>query len=187
MRSGVTWVLPMDPTLQQLQSELARGLKGLDAAKTQLRPPSRQPDKWNIQQIIEHLLLTYAGTERALEARIDKRTPTRTKPNLTQSFSQYTVLRLGYFPAGRKAPPLVTPAASAQPLSGEELSQSVSEHLSRLDQRCVEAGKLFGETERSVTHMILGPLSIQQWRKFQLVHGEHHLKQIVAIRKAHRI
>ncbi len=33
------------------------------------------------------------------------------------------------------------------------------------------------------TH-VLGPLNIDQWRKFHLVHGEHHLKQIAAIRKA---
>jgi hypothetical protein len=27
-------------------------------------------------------------------------------------------------------------------------------------------------------HPILGPFSIAQWRKFHLVHGLHHVKQI---------
>ncbi len=179
----------MDPTLQQLHRELAGGLNGLDTSQTQLRPPARpgQTERWNIQQIIEHLLLSYAGTEKALQVRIVKGTPTQTKPSLTQSFTQYTLIRLGYFPHGTKAPPLVTPAESAQPVDGQELSQSVFDHLSRLDQRCVEAAALFGETNRSVSHIRLGPLSIQQWRKFQLVHGEHHLKQIMAIRKSYRV
>ena len=179
----------MDPILKQLRSELAHVLRGLDAAQTQLRPPARpgHREKWSIQQIIEHLLLSYAGSEKALEGRIAKRSPTRTKPSLLQSFSQYAILRLGYYPTGREAPSLVMPAASTQPLSGEALTQAASEHLAHLDQRCVEAATLFGNTERCATHMVLGPLSIQQWRKFQLVHGEHHLKQITAIRKAHRI
>jgi hypothetical protein len=29
---------------------------------------------------------------------------------------------------------------------------------------------------------VLGPLSMQQWRKFHLIHGRHHLKQIARIR-----
>ena len=180
-------MLQMNPILQQLQHEIAQSLRGLDSSQTQLRPPSHTPAKWSIQQIVEHLLLSYAGTEGALGARIAKQTPTRTRPNLLQSFSQFTILRLGYFPPGRKAPSLVVPASETQPLSGEQLTQASCEHLAALDQRCVEAAALFGETGRCATHMILGPLSIEQWRKFQLVHGEHHLKQIITIRKARHI
>ena len=176
----------MNPTLSRLQREIASSLNGLDASQTQLRPPSR-PQRWSIQQIMEHLLLTYTGNETVLETRIAKRSPTRAKPSLPQRLGQYTVLRLGYFPTGRKAPPLVTPPAVTNPLSGDELTQAAAEHLARLDQRCTEAGKLFGDTERCATHVILGPLSIVQWRKFQIVHGEHHLKQIAAIRKSHAV
>ena len=176
----------MNPTLNRLQREIASSLNGLDASQTQLRLPSR-PGRWSIQQIIEHLLLSYAGTEAALESRLAKRAPTRGKPNLPQRFAQYTIVRLGYFPSGRKAPPMVTPPAVSNPLTGEQLTQAAAEHLARLDQRCTEAGKLFGDTERCATHVILGPLSIVQWRKFQIVHGEHHLKQIAAIRKSHSV
>jgi hypothetical protein len=35
--------------------------------------------------------------------------------------------------------------------------------------------------------MVLGPLSINQWSRFQLIHGEHHVKQILAIRDAHHL
>lgn len=176
-------------TFDQLQQEISRSLQGLDAPQTQLRPPASpgRPQKWNIQQIIEHLLLTYAETETALNARIAKRTPTRTQPGFLQCISQYTVCRLGYFPSGRKAPPLVTPPSAESPLSAEQLSQAAADHLARLDQSCNQAAEIFGHTARCATHMVLGPLSIDQWRRFQFIHGRHHLKQIAAIRKAHHV
>jgi DinB superfamily len=176
----------MNATLHQLQHEIAFCLRGLDATQTQLHPPSR-PNKWSIQQIIEHLLLSYSGTEMALNARLVKRAPTKAKPALLQRFGQYTLIHLGYFPTGRKAPPLVTPAPTTHPLSGEELTQAVAEHLTSVDALCAEAEELFGATNRCASHMILGPLSVNQWRRFQLIHGEHHLKQIVAIRKANNL
>ena len=174
----------MDATLHQLQSEIAFSLSGLEATQTQLHPPSR-PSKWSIQQIVEHLLLSYSGTELALKARLAKRAPTRAKPVLLQRFGQYTLIRLGYFPRGRKAPPLVTPAPTTHPLSGEELTHAAAEHLNRVDTLCTEAEELFGASNRFASHIVLGPLSVNQWRRFQLIHGEHHLKQIIAIRKAH--
>jgi hypothetical protein len=176
----------MNSTLHQLQREIAYSLNGLDAGQAQLRPPSRA-GKWSIQQIIEHLLLSYSGTELALNARLAKGTPTRAKPNLLQRASQYTLIHLGYFPIGREAPPLVTPPTTSHPLSGRELAEAAAEHLHRIDDLSAEGEKLFGAHDRCASHMVLGPLSINQWRRFHLIHGEHHLKQIVAIRKAHKV
>lgn len=176
----------MNATLHQLQREIAHCLRGLDATQTQLHPPSH-PDKWSIQQIVEHLLLSYSGTAMALNARIAKRAPARAKPALLQRFGQYTLIHLGYFPTGRKAPPPVTPAPTSLPLSGEDLTHAVAEHLNRVDALCDEAEKIFGPTQRCANHIVLGPLSVHQWRRFQLIHGEHHLRQIVAIRKAHKV
>jgi DinB superfamily len=172
--------------LQKLYRELAHSLRGLDATQTQLHPPSR-PDKWSIQQIVEHLLLTYSGTETAIKARLAKRTPTRAKPSLLQHFSQYAVTRLGYFPTGREAPPPVVPPPTTQPLSGEALTQAVAEQLAGLNGLFVEAENIFGASDRCANHMVLGPLSINQWSRFHLIHGEHHIKQILAIRHAHRL
>jgi hypothetical protein len=175
----------MNPTLYRLQSEIASTLHGLDATQTQLRPPSGK-HKWSIQQIIEHLLLTYSGTEMAISARLVKGTPTRARPNLPQHIGQYTLIRLGYFPRGRKAPPLVTPADTAHPLSGEELAEAAADYIGRLDILCTEAERIFGSANRFASHMVLGPLSVDQWRRFQLIHGEHHLRQIISIRKAYK-
>ncbi len=171
----------MNSGLHHLERELAHCLYGLTADQTQLRPPGR-PQKWSIQQIVEHLLLSYEATETAINVRVAKQSPTRASPSIPQRVGQYTVIRLGYFPAGRKAPPLVTPGATELSSSGEELTHAVAEHLSRLDVLFDEAERMFGGSARSVSHMILGPLSIDQWRRFQVIHGRHHLKQILAIR-----
>jgi Protein of unknown function (DUF1569) len=178
--------IQMNSTLTQLQREIADSLRSLDATQTQLRPPSR-PGKWSIQQIIEHLLLTYSSTETAINARLTKRTPTRAQPTLTHRVFQFAVTRCGYFPTGRKAPEPVTPQPTTHPLSGEDLAQTAAEHLARLDLLFTEAETLFGPASQCASHAVLGPLKIDQWRKFQIIHGEHHLKQIAAIRKAHNV
>jgi hypothetical protein len=176
----------MNNDLQQLQQELESSLRGLDSVQTQLRLPSR-PGGWSIQQIVEHLLLTYEATEAALHARMVKGTPTRAQANLVQRVQQYAVMRLGYFPTGRKAPPQVTPCSSSPALSGEELICAAAARLASLDALCVESEKLFGSTMRCANHTVLGPLRMDHWRRFQLVHGRHHIKRIFAIRGAHNL
>ena len=176
----------MNPTLLQLQREIASSLRGLDANQTQLHPPVH-PGKWSIQQIVEHLLLTYSSTETAINARLTKRTPTRAQSTLRQRVFQYAVTRCGYFPFGREAPAMVTPQPTAYPLSGEALAQATAEHLTHLDVLLIEAETVFGPFSQFASHAVLGPLNIDQWRMFQLVHGRHHLKQIAAIRKAHNL
>jgi hypothetical protein len=34
-------------------------------------------------------------------------------------------------------------------------------------------------------HVILGPLTVKQWKKFHLAHGLHHLKQIRRRKEMH--
>jgi hypothetical protein len=175
----------MNSDLERLHRAIAYSLRGLDAEGTQLRPVGR-PGRWSIQQVVEHLLLTYSATEMAMDTRLEKGNPTRAKPNPLQHFVQFTLVRLGYFPRGRKAPAMVMPGETETPLSGDELVRAMDEHLERLDGLFTEGEKAFG-AGRSVSHVVLGPMSMAQWRRFHLIHGEHHVRQILAIRKAHRV
>ncbi len=164
----------------QLQQEIDDSLSGLDATATQLRPAAN-PARWSIQQIIEHLLLTYTSTCSVFETRLAKGTPTRARPSIRQRAGQFTVLNVGYFPRGRKSPAGVMPSVSPRSLSGAALTEATKELLTRLDKLAVEAERVFGR-RRSISHQVLGPLDVAQWRRFQLVHGRHHLRQIQAIR-----
>jgi hypothetical protein len=176
----------MDPILQQLQQEIGGSLRGLDATQTQLRPSAKDPDKWSIQQIAQHLALTYANTEIAINGRLVKGTPTRTQSTLQQHIRRYAVTTLGYFPGGREAPSPVCPPTCSPPLSGEQLTHEVAVGLVRIDQLFAQAEFLFG-SRRAISHVVLGPLSIHQWRRFHLIHGRHHIRQIRAIRTANRV
>jgi len=175
----------MHPVFAQLQREIGESLKGLDAAQTQLRPKS-QPEKWSIQQVMEHLLLTYAYSVQAFEARLERGAPTKARPNFPMRAVQFVVLTVGFMPKGRMAPAMVTQPVCGVPLSGDALALQADEALIRLDELACKAEGLFGRG-RSISHQILGPLSVPQWRRFQLVHGKHHLKQVRAIRLAHGI
>jgi len=46
--------------------------------------------------------------------------------------------------------------------------------------RCEEK---FGSSSKLLDHPILGPLTGAEWRKFHLVHGRHHVKQIRRLRQ----
>jgi hypothetical protein len=179
----------MSPILQQLHRDITNSVRGLDATQTQLRPPSpgdATAEKWSIQQIVDHLCLTFAATETAISSRIAKGMPTRALPSFQQRVAQYVVTNLGLMPGRREAPAPVTPPVPQQTLCGEDLSAKAATGLAAIDKLFDEAEVLFGP-DRCITHMILGPLSIHQWRRFHLAHGRHHVHQILAIRKANHV
>jgi hypothetical protein len=172
--------------LTRLQAELERSLAGLSNQQTQLRP--RLDSRcWHIQQIVGHLLLTYALTLTAMDTQIAKAKRTQTRLSLAQRVWQFVVLRLAWFPSQRKAPAITTPDPNAPPANGEQLRAALVAALTAMDARITAAEQLFGRRRRSVRHMILGPLSLTQWRRFHLVHGRHHIRQIAAIRAEHRL
>lgn len=175
----------MHEDLRSLNTEVTKALRGIDSRNTQATPLAH-PDKWSIQQIVEHLLSTYRGSIPAISARVEKRSATRAKPNFRQRIAQFLIIQLGRFPKGRLAPAAVSPSLPITVQSGDELAAKVSTELKKLDEVTARGEHLFGD-RRAVAHIILGPLSMQQWRRFHLIHGRHHLKQIRNIRQDHAI
>ena len=53
----------------------------------------------------------------------------------------------------------------------------------QIDELTRRGEELFGD-QSAVSHSVLGPLSMQEWRRFHLIHGRHHVKQIQAIRRS---
>ncbi|RZU39416.1 DUF1569 domain-containing protein [Edaphobacter modestus] len=177
----------MNPTLRRLEDEFSRSLRGLTAPQTQLHP-HRNPARWNICQITQHLLLTYSSTTSAIEARMAKGTPTRSRATLSQLIAQLFVIRLGLLPSRREAPPAVTPSANpAHPHpDGDALISAFSTALATMEELLERAEGHFTSTP-CLSHFALGPLNIAQWRRFHLVHGRHHIRQITAIRREYRL
>ncbi len=168
----------MHSTLAVLDAKLTEALAGLDTPEMQLGPFG----KWSKQQIADHLILTYKASEAVLTNRISRGRPTRASPNVSQRLAQFVVLTLGHFPTGRGAPPEVMPGSDTGPRSGDDLLHEARQCLSRVDDLLVQTSNAFGRTKKSVSHLVLGPISPDQWRRFHLVHGLHHIRQITAIR-----
>lgn len=164
--------------MDSLEIKLVAVVADLSTDDMQAGPPS----KWRIQQIVEHLELTYSATEVVLRIRLAKERPTSSTPGLLQRGAKVMILHLGYFPSGIPAPDAVTPSPSAKPLSGKEVAASAVHHMRQMDALLDEVATAFGPSTRSASHLRLGPLNRLEWRRFHLIHGLHHIRQIEAIR-----
>ena len=162
-----------------MKAECGGALAALDATQTQQRPKGR-PAAWSIQQIIEHLLLTYASTQATMENRIAKGRATRAAATASNRCAQFVVARLGYFPKGLKAPAPVQPPDTPEPSSGPLLAERLARAVDAMDGVIVDVARVLGPG-RTVSHTVLGPMRLSDWRRFHLAHARHHVKQILAI------
>jgi hypothetical protein len=130
--------------------------------------------KWSIAAIVEHLDLTYSQNVLALERRLQKGVPADRTQTLQQRVNRFIVTRIGYFPTGRTSPEAVKPRGRRF----VELSIVIDPHLLVLDQRLKDVARAFGSRTPVLNHPIMGPFSVNDWRRFHWVHTRHHLKQI---------
>jgi hypothetical protein len=166
----------MDPGLKKLQEEMASAIEGMTAEQLSWHPPG----KWCAAEVLEHLYLTYTGTTKGL-TRVTDAGKLSTK-NLTWADRGRTlvVLGFGYFPPGREAPSISRPRG----LPREKVLAEISAKIAEMDETIARCEKTLGRG-KLLDHPILGPLTGAQWRKFHLVHGRHHLKQIWRLRNEH--
>lgn len=160
----------MHSYLEQLRRELDEATGGADAdALTQ--PPE---GKWNPAQIIEHLLLTYKGTNAGIAKCLAADAPLAREITLKDRAGILLVVDLGYLPNGRKAPERTTPRG----VPFQEARTAIFSELEKMASGLDDCERRFGARTRILDHPILGPLTANQWRKFHLVHGRHHAQQI---------
>jgi len=176
----------MHPTLHQLQKELTFALSELPESDLHARSVDR-PASWSIFQIVQHLLLTYASTEASFEARLQNKDLKRSAITPGQQIARFFVLRLGWIPIKREAPPAVNPG-SASPIPSITAGQILSDlqaALLSMDSILSEAERQFGSS-RCQSHFALGSMSVRDWRRFHLVHGRHHIRQIHKLQQIRR-
>jgi hypothetical protein len=168
----------MHPILQNVESQFHKILGPLDAEETQ-RHPDGNLLRWNAQQVVEHLILTYQLSSVALATRLQKRRPTAARCTPLEWWLQLLVLSMGRMPKGAPAPSVTVPKPSL-PLSGHELAWKLTNEAEKMDDLLTQCRAQFG-LERVASHIVLGPLRVDQWRRFHVIHGLHHLQQIERI------
>ncbi|MGA8345315.1 MAG: DUF1569 domain-containing protein [Candidatus Sulfotelmatobacter sp.] len=166
----------MDPHLQRLKEEIAAAIAGLSAEQLSQHPPG----KWCAGEVLEHLYLTYTGTVKGFERVAEAGKPLATTQTWAQRGRTLVVVAFGYLPSGREAPSVARPRG----LPLEKVRAEIGAKISEMDASISVCEEKFGSRRQLLDHPILGPLTAAQWRKFHLVHGLHHVKQIRRLRES---
>ncbi len=164
----------MDSRLQRLQEEIASAIAGLSAEQLSWHLPG----KWCVAEVLEHLYLTYTGTVKGFERVAEAGKPLATAQSWRQRGRRLVVVGLGYFPSGRESPPVVRPRG----VPTEKVLAEIGPKIAEMDAIMTRCEEKLGARREMLDHPILGPLTAGQWRKFHLVHGRHHVKQIRRLR-----
>lgn len=135
--------------------------------------------KWSSALILEHLSLAYLITVKASRMVLRQATPEVRAPTWKERFKVAVAVKIGYLPTGAKAPRMVFPRG----ISPQEAKSSIQSNLLEMDKVLQLCEEKFGDGIGFMVHGFLGPLTIQQWRKFHLVHTRHHMKQIHSLRR----
>lgn len=164
----------MDPRLQKLQAEIAAAVAPMSPAQLIAHPPG----KWCAAEVLEHLYLTYTGTIKGFERVVEAGKSLATAQTWAQRGRTFVVVGLGHLPSGREAPPVARPRGVPPEKVRAEIGPKIGE-MDDIIRRCEEK---LGSRQKLLDHPILGPLTADQWRKFHLVHGLHHVKQLRRLR-----
>jgi len=166
----------MDSRLEKLKENLESAVEGMSGE--QLR--WHLPGKWCAAEVLEHLYLTYTGTILGLERVMRKGKPLASRASMAHRVLTLVIVGLGHMPAGRKAPPISLPKG----MPAEKVRSEIGAKLAAMDAIITQCEFRFGRRVKLLDHPILGPLTAPQWRKLHLVHGQHHLKQLLQLRQS---
>ncbi len=166
----------MDPGLEQLKASLETAVEGMSSVQLSWHLPG----KWCAAEVLEHLYLTYTGTIQGFERVMRRGKPLASPASLSQRALTFVVVGLGHLPAGRKAPAMVQPRG----LPVEKVRNEIGETIAAMDAIIAQCEARFGPWVHVLDHPILGPLTAAQFRKLHLVHGRHHLKQLLRLRES---
>jgi hypothetical protein len=164
----------MDSRLDKLNQSLESAVEGMSSEQLSWHLPG----KWCAAEVLEHLYLSYAGTIKGFEKVITSGKPLATRASMAHRVRTFAVVRLGHMPAGRKAPAAVQPRG----LPAEQVRNEIWEKIVAMDAIIAQCEARFGRQVKLLDHPILGPLTATQWRKFHLVHGWHHQRQLLRVR-----
>jgi hypothetical protein len=171
----------MHAVLERVVNQISGEVRRLDADATQLHPKGLVY-RWNAQQVVEHLVMGYRMTTKALETRLNKgRLSRKHSRTYLQWTLQMMILSFGAMPRGVPALEETMPKPGGfSAMSGRELTDLLRREIEAMDAMLDASRRRFG-IERVGIHPFLGPLRVDQWRRFHAVHGHHHLTQLRSV------
>jgi hypothetical protein len=165
----------MDAHLSRLQQEISSVVVGLTDQQLSAHPPG----KWCTAEILEHLYLTYTATTKGVQRVLEGGQPKVTPVTWKQRGRALLVIGFAYLPSGRESPPMTRPKG----LPAAKVQTEIGARIAEMDAILASCESTFGGHLKILNHPILGPFTVNQWRKFHLVHGRHHIKQIQRLRR----
>src|SRR5450755_1173364 len=160
----------MDSRLDKLRKFLESAVQGMSSEQLSWHLSG----KWCVAEVLEHLYLTYTGTIKGFQRVAEAGKPLATIQSWAQRGRTIIVVGFGYLPSGREAPPVARPRG----VPVEKVHAEIGPKIAEMDDIMAQCEKNLGARRKLLDHPILGPLTADQWRKFHLVHGLHHIKQI---------
>ncbi len=170
--------MSMAKEFQRLRAALESSIAGASNDELAFHPEG----KWCAAEVLEHLSRTYFGTSVVLRKTLDGGAALTASRSAKHRVAQLVVTTLGFMPGGRKAPAPTVPKG----IGPEQAVREIRANFDEMEKVVAEAEQKFGSKVIVGVHPILGPLNAPQWRKFHLVHGLHHCKQIDVLRAAWR-
>lgn len=165
----------MDSRLDKLEESLQSAVEGMSSEQLSWHLPG----KWCAAEVLEHLYLSYIGTIGGFERVMRQGKPLGSRASLTQRVLTSVVVGFGHIPTGLKAPAIVQPKG----LPAQQVRREIREKIVAMDAIIAQCEARFGRRVHVLDHPILGPLNAPQWRKLHVVHGQHHLKQLLQLRE----
>ena len=165
----------MDTVLQELRTALSQAIQGMTTEEL----TRHLEGKWCTAEVLDHLNLTYIGTAKNLQRCITRGQTIASPDRSSKRWQRFFITGLGLFPRGRKSPERVLPRA----MPPEQVVAEVMQNLARMEEIIRECEARFGNNKPVADHPVLGPLTVKEWRKFHLVHGRYHARQILRLRQ----
>ena len=165
----------LSPELQRALDALDHAIDGMSEEQMKWHPET----KWSSSDILEHLSLAYSRTAERMKPLLQGAKPEVRRRTLKEWFGGMIVLKLERIPPGRKAPEALCPKG----LTPGQVKSSIRKNLCQLDKIIDQCEQRFGGDGNILVHVILGPLSTSEWRKFHRVHTLHHARQIEALKQ----
>jgi len=166
----------MNSYCERIQQVIHRAASGMTREQLEWRPAG----KWSAAEIIEHLVLSYTGTTAGSRRCLESGKPLARISSISDRLRAFVVVNIGYLPSGRQAPETTKPKG----LPGSEAIDTFNKELAAMDDAMSSCAQKFGSREKLMNHPIIGPLTVDEWRKFHLVHARHHAKQIQKLRRS---